>query len=656
MTRYSDTLRDQFERPITGATIYVYTDEEILANLEEDGGGILANPITSDEYGNFYFNAPTGFYILDFFVGGRKVLRQENIAIGGAEDSIRSLAQDVVNRTTLTVTGAAGQSVATRGLLAGISGPVGEQSAYLAESGREGFFIWQSGNYSAEVTGDPLQGIFVPPASDTTGASGAWVRVDAHALNVKWFGAKGDTVLNSAGGVVSGTDDTTAIQNAINYAVSLGVAKLFFPDGVYQVTKLTLPEYAIAGDTAIKIVELAGPAHPSTLYGTIGTAPISTKGAVIKSAAAGDAVIRALPSGGSFSGYHLVVRDLTIRTYDNPTISGLDARYCQQLTVFNLAVDTGVYPVDASNPTTGVHGVITPRGSNGAINRIQGLNVSGYFAGMEANEHTSADDINFWCCKYAVEFLVANHPSHFRRVGIYRCTNGLLVNGIHYFDIEQLSIEHANEVTQVTNPADLTQGNGWQVTDKDIVDPSNYGRGKVKWFVTKGDVGADTTFARTGGQYISTSRVGVELPPIRVFGDALGTLNVPSATITYVPFTTATDFLESGVAINGVDNTVIDVLEDGFYELSFSGQFSASATGRRELLIYKGPDVVGATVVQPVSGSATTFQVSNLIVGATAGSNFRVVAYQDSGGVLTLTRGLFSGNFTIRRLTRATAF
>ena len=63
---------------------------------------------------------------------------------------------------------------------------------WLAESGREGLFQWDASDLSAEVTADTAQALYVPPASDTTGASGAWVRKhDGHWLP-EWFGAVGD--------------------------------------------------------------------------------------------------------------------------------------------------------------------------------------------------------------------------------------------------------------------------------------------------------------------------------------------------------------------------------------------------------------------------------------------------------------------------------
>ena len=47
---------------------------------------------------------------------------------------------------------------------------------YLSAAGRAGMFEWSSIDNSAKVTADTQQGIYVAPASDPTGASGAWVR------------------------------------------------------------------------------------------------------------------------------------------------------------------------------------------------------------------------------------------------------------------------------------------------------------------------------------------------------------------------------------------------------------------------------------------------------------------------------------------------
>lgn len=51
-------------------------------------------------------------------------------------------------------------------------------------------------------------------------------------FNVKWFGAQGDSDLNASGG----SDDTQAIQSAIEYVRNLGGGTIYFPEGCYKIT------------------------------------------------------------------------------------------------------------------------------------------------------------------------------------------------------------------------------------------------------------------------------------------------------------------------------------------------------------------------------------------------------------------------------------
>lgn len=68
-----------------------------------------------------------------------------------------------------------------------------------------------------------------------------WVRQDIEPINVKWFGAKGDSI----------NDDTSAIQSAINYAETISVrlnggASVYIPQGEYSVTStLTIKDSQI---------------------------------------------------------------------------------------------------------------------------------------------------------------------------------------------------------------------------------------------------------------------------------------------------------------------------------------------------------------------------------------------------------------------------
>lgn len=94
--------------------------------------------------------------------------------------------------------------------------------ALLGEAGREGIFTWRTGNYSAAVALDTLEGIFIK-ADGVAASAGCWVRQYVGLLNVKWFGAKGDSVAN----------DKPAFDVA--FAVAKANAPgLYLPKGIYN--------------------------------------------------------------------------------------------------------------------------------------------------------------------------------------------------------------------------------------------------------------------------------------------------------------------------------------------------------------------------------------------------------------------------------------
>ncbi|MEL6932891.1 MAG: hypothetical protein AAFO17_07325 [Pseudomonadota bacterium] len=95
--------------------------------------------------------------------------------------------------------------VATRAALKKFDGISG-RAAYLTEAGLEGLFVWESSDLSAQVTADFMQAIYVPPISDATGVSGAWIRQFDGAVLVRWFGVIGDGL----------ADDTAAVVAALN--------------------------------------------------------------------------------------------------------------------------------------------------------------------------------------------------------------------------------------------------------------------------------------------------------------------------------------------------------------------------------------------------------------------------------------------------------
>ena len=195
MSRYGDTVRDQHGRTLSGVKVYVYTSNEVLATLTDDAGAPLANPVTTDQYGNYHFNAPRGVYILEFRVGPKLVLRREAVGVG---DNLSSLLKGDPGPT--------GPSNNTHGTRAGVAGsPTSNGTALLIERGREGLFAWDAAAPVALHQADTAQGLYIAPSAT---AAGAWVRQFDGPINPQWFGFVAD--YNRDTGV--GTDNLAAFN------------------------------------------------------------------------------------------------------------------------------------------------------------------------------------------------------------------------------------------------------------------------------------------------------------------------------------------------------------------------------------------------------------------------------------------------------------
>jgi len=82
----------------------------------------------------------------------------------------------------------------------------------------------------ALVSSDPRQGVCVAPATDPTGASGAWLRVIEGAVKAAWFGATGD----------GATNDTDALAGAASYLRRIGGGTLELEPKTYIIGGQTM--------------------------------------------------------------------------------------------------------------------------------------------------------------------------------------------------------------------------------------------------------------------------------------------------------------------------------------------------------------------------------------------------------------------------------
>lgn len=200
MSQRQGKITDEYDRPVSGATVFVFNTEGGTATLTSDGSAPLAQPVTTDEFGVYTYHANSAVYREDIHYGGKLRAREvvavgldglypldragkyfafdaggnpiASVAAGGADATLRT---DLAAASGVALVGGAARPVATRAAMAALNGSV-HPVALLYEAGREWRFVWNAANLSAQVTADPSQETYVAPSSDTTGASGAWVR------------------------------------------------------------------------------------------------------------------------------------------------------------------------------------------------------------------------------------------------------------------------------------------------------------------------------------------------------------------------------------------------------------------------------------------------------------------------------------------------
>lgn len=328
-------------------------------------------------------------------------------------------------------------------------------------------------------------------------ASGAIAStIQAATFNVKDYGAVGDDK----------TENTAAFSKCMDAVIAAGGGKMFLPDGIYR-GRIIIPAVSKPMPSWLAI-EIVGESEPPPVFGTIGNFPLQKNGTIVQCLEqSGAAVISASSSAnslyGGYSAVHVVIRNLDVRTYDNPAISGIDLHWAMQCRLENVFINTGVYNVQASQPTHGTDGLITPVSNNAALTILRNVQVTGYHTGIVISEHTDADSIVVASNIHGLEFSTAHHASRIGRVGVYRNTHHVTVTGKHGFMIEQLNTENSG-------PGQTDDHNAWQKTIHDVNDPENLATADITYWVVVGNVGAVSEFKVKGGGGIRTRRIGAE--------------------------------------------------------------------------------------------------------------------------------------------------
>jgi hypothetical protein len=180
--------------------------QELRVSVTPVGQSVLSAPTAADARGAL-------------MLGSASLLDSDADAALAANSDARVPTQKAIRAYVDAQGGGSPAAVADRAALSLANTQTG--MAVLKEAGREGTFVFDSSNLSAKVTADTAQGIYVAPASDTTGASGAWVRKFDGPVSPEWFGVvQGDAAGTNAEANGAAWDAMTAVLAALSVNLS----------------------------------------------------------------------------------------------------------------------------------------------------------------------------------------------------------------------------------------------------------------------------------------------------------------------------------------------------------------------------------------------------------------------------------------------------
>lgn len=335
---------------------------------------------------------------------------------------------------------------------------------------------------NADLSDYAGQGLGWNPTAKQFEASGAVVSPTV-TVNVK------DAPYNAAGDGV--TDDTTAIQTALNDVGALGGGVVFIPRGTYfvdgpfdattnSVIKIPYNDPSTQPPIAIEIRGEVGNTHYGTAAPVGGTRILCTKiGTGTRPAVIAANAFSGAPSVPDMNHVYVYIKNLSVDVPDNPTVDGIRLETAVGASIENVSVNS----TGTTQPSNGTRAITTPQINDGTMNLCRNVTAYGFDRGFEVGEHFHGSWIFAVQCNIGVVFNGVNEGST-ADIGIFWCPIAVWFAGYHPTDIY---LENERAVA------------GWSIFVRDVHDASNYAHGIIRYNLVTAGVGPVTGIVTNGG-------------------------------------------------------------------------------------------------------------------------------------------------------------
>lgn len=324
--------------------------------------------------------------------------------------------------------------------------------------------------------------------------------------NVESYGAVHDGV----------TDDTVAIQTAINAACAGGGGVVYFPISIYIIagalqnniggvnykSQLYIPQVNYTDTSRISII-LKGETFPNFTpsgYSSSFDPPITGTilRSTLESATALSYVIASIGAADNYDSKNYnqcSISDMTIQVKSNAssqiTLGGIGFNNVGNTILRNISVHSyNVSLFDSAAAINNAVGIAVAKVNSEHVNFIENITVQGFDSGFLLGDHSFLNNLAAFGCKYGYNFNTNYQIVYGSRILSVACINSLYFSGVSYVKINELQDEWYD--------------NGkWYDSTYTILDASNNGHGEIHYSIVEAGVGFNNAkFSKSGGANI----------------------------------------------------------------------------------------------------------------------------------------------------------